>query len=186
VGNEVTQNHYNETINFNAVMNGDVLHAGTAWQQSTLYGGNGGYLGSANAQASRRMSEFATLQLLDQTSQRCATLLANYKATQDANATPEQQLHTDALDQTDAKNSMVAVLNVLSGGHLQLQTQAKAAANLQACQSEQQTLQAKVLRDKLADEQLWYAEIAAARAASAALQDPARTAYSVGGNYLEP
>lgn len=186
VGNEVTQNHYNETINFNAVMNGDVLHAGTAWQQSTRYGGNAGYLGNATPANSSRMSEYATLQLLDQTSQRCATILANYKATQDANATPEQQLHTDALDETDAKNSMVAVLNILSGGHIQMQTQAKASGNLQACLAEQQTLQAKLQRDMLADQQNWYSDVAAARASSPALQDPALTALAVGGNYLEP
>jgi hypothetical protein len=34
VGDEVTQSHYNETVNFNAVMNGDALNAGRAWQQS--------------------------------------------------------------------------------------------------------------------------------------------------------
>lgn len=185
VGNEVTQNHYNETINFNAVMNGDVLHAGTAWQQSTRYGGNGGYLGNATAVNSSRMSEYATLQLLDQTSQRCATILANYKATQDANATPEQQLHTDALDETDAKNSMVAVLNVLSGGHIQMQTQTKALGNLQACLAEQQTLQAKVARDKLADQQIWYADVAAARASSPVDVDPIQTAGTI-ANYIIP
>lgn len=185
VGNEVTQNHYNESVNFGAVMNGDVLHAGAAWQQSTRYAGNGGYLGNATAQNSSRMSEYATLQLLHQTSQRCATVLANYKATQDANSTPEQQLHTDALDETDAKNSMVAVLNVLSGGHMQLQTQAKASGNLQACLAEQQTLEAKVERDKLADHQIWYADVAAARASSPVDLDPAQTAGTI-ANYLIP
>ncbi len=185
VGNELAETHYNESINFNAVMNGDVLHAGTAWHQSTLYGGNGGYLGSITAPDSRRMSQFATLQLLDQTSQRCATILANYKATQDANQSAEDHLYSDTFDQSDAKNSMMAALNILSGGHIHAQTQAKANGNLQACLAEQQTLQAKVQRDQLADEQNWYAAIAAARATSPALQDPTLTATTV-ANYLEP
>jgi hypothetical protein len=185
VGNETTQQHYNESINFSAAMNGDALHAATAWQQSTLDAGNAGYLGTVSAANSRRMSEYATIQLLDQTSQRCAAILANYKATQDANAAPESKLRSDTFDQTDAKNSMVAVLNVLSGGSIHAQTQAKANGNLQACLAEQQTLQAKVERDRLADEQIWYANIAAARASSRALLDPTLTAGVV-ENYLEP
>jgi len=185
VGNEVTQSHYNETINFNAAMNGDVLNAGHAWQQSTLYGGNAGYLGASTPANSNRMSEFATIQLLDQTSQRCAAILANYKSTQDANQPGEDKLNSDTLDQSDAKNSMVAVLNILSGGHIQAQTQAKANGNLQACLAEQQTLEAKVQRDKLADEQIWYADIAAARASSPALLDPTSTS-NMTGSYLEP
>lgn len=185
VGNEVTESHYNETINFNAVMNGDVLHAGTAWHQSTLSPGNAGYLGGVTAVNSRRMSEYATIQLLDQTSQRCASILANYKATQDANKAAEDKLYSDTLDQSDAKNSIVAVLNVLSGGHIHAQTQAKANGNLQACLAEQNTLQAKVQRDRLADEQLWYSDIATARASSPALIDPILTAGSINA-YLEP
>ena len=185
VGNEVTESHYNETINFNAAMNGDVWNAGRAWQQSTLSGGNAGYLGAATPANSNRMSEFATIQLLDQTSERCATILANYKSTQDANQAAEEKLSSDALDESDAKNSVVAVLNVLSGGHIQAQTQAKANGNLEACLAEQQTLAAKVQRDKLADEQMWYADIAAARASSPALLDPSATA-SITTGYLEP
>jgi hypothetical protein len=185
VGNEISQTHYNETVNFSAVMNGDVLNAGHAWQQSTLYGGSGGYLGNATAPQSRRMSEFATMQLLDQTSQRCAQILANYKSTQDANQPAENSLKGDTFDMSDAKNSMIAALNVLSGGHIHAQTQAKANGNLQACLAEQQTLQAKLQRDRLADEQNWYADIAKARATSPALEDPALTAGIV-ANYLEP
>ncbi len=181
----MTQSHYNETINFNAVMNGDVLNAGQAWQQSTLYSGNAGYLGTSTPSSSHRMSEYATIQLLDQTSQRCATILANYKSTQDANQAAEDKLDSDTLDQSDAKNSIVAVLNILSSGHIQAQTQAKANGNLQACLAEQQTLQAKVQRDKLADEQIWYSDVAAARASSPALLDPSLTS-STTGSYLEP
>jgi type IV secretion system protein TrbJ len=185
VGNEVTRSHYNETINFNAVMNGNALNAGQAWQQSTLYSGNAGYLGSSTPANSSRMSEFATIQLLDQTSERCATILANYKSTQDANQAAENKLYSDTLDQSDPKNSMVAVLNILSGGHIHAQTQAKANGNLQACLAEQQTLEAKVQRDKLADEQIWYSDIAAARASSPALLDPTLTS-NITGSYLEP
>jgi hypothetical protein len=134
---------------------------------------------------SNRMSEFATIQLLDQTSQRCATILANYKSTQDANQGAEDKLYSDTFDQSDGKNSMVAVLNVLSGGSIHLRTQEKANGNLQACLAEQQTLQAKVQRDKLASEQLWYSDIAAARASSPAMLDPAMTALITNG-YLEP
>ena len=185
VGNEVTQSHYNETVNFNAVMNGDVLNAGHAWQQSTLYAGNAGYLGSTTTANSNRMSQFATVQLLDQTSQRCAQILANYKSTQDANKAAEDKLHSDTLDMSDAKNSVVAVLNVLSGGHIHAQTQAKANGNLQACLAEQHTLQAKVTRDRLASEQLWYNDIATARASSPATLDPTLTAGAM-NSYLEP
>ena len=185
VGTETVQQHYNETINFNAVMNGDVLNAGHAWQQSTLAAGNAGYLGSVTPANSSRMSDFATIQLLDQTSQRCAQILANYKSTQDANQAPESKLESDTFDQSDARNSMVAVLNVLSGGRVHLQTQEKANGNLQACLAEQNTLQAKLQRDRLAQEQRWYSDIAAARASSPALLDPELTAATTGG-YLEP
>jgi hypothetical protein len=185
VGNEVTESHYNETVNFNAVMNGDVLNAGHAWHQSTLSPGNAGYLGTRQAADSNRMSQYATIQLLDQTSQRCAQILANYKSTQDANQQAEDKLKSDALDMSDAKNSMVAVLNVLSGGHLHANTQAKASGNLQACYAEQATLQAKVQRDRLANEQLWYRDIAAARASTPATLDPTMTAAGV-NTYLEP
>ncbi len=185
VGNEVTESHYNETINFNAVMNGDYLNAGHAWHQSTLSPGSAGYLGVRSAQNSNRMSQYATIQLLDQTSQRCAQILANYKTTQDANQAAEDKLHSDTLDSSDAKNSMVAVLNVISGGHIHAQTQAKANGNLQACLAEQHTLQAKVTRDRLANEQLWYSDIAAARASTPATLDPAMTAAGM-NTYLEP
>ena len=125
------------------------------------------------------------IQPLDQTSQRCALTLAHYKSTQDANQEAEDKLSSDTLDESAAKNSLVAVLNVLSGGHIQAQTQAKANGNLAACLAEQQTLEAKVQREKLADEQLWYADIAQARASSPALLDPARTA-TVTGNISSP
>lgn len=186
VGNETAQQHYNEGINFGAVMNGDVLNAGTAWKQSTRNAGTGGYLGNATAQNSRRMAEYATIQLLDATSQRCAQILANYKQTQDSNQTAEDKLSTDAFDQSDAKNAMVSVLNVLSGGQLHVRNQEKANGNLQACLAEQNTLQAKLQRDRLADEQQWYADIAAARASSPAMLDPGATATAVHGNYLVP
>jgi hypothetical protein len=186
IGNEFSQTHYGETINFSAVMNGDFLHAGQAWQQSTLSAGNSGYLLLATAPTSNRMAEFATVQLMDSSSQRCAAIIANYKQTQDANAAPELQLKGDVFDQSDAKNAMVSVLNIMSGGHLQLQNQTKANGNLQACLAEQQTLQAKVQRDRLAEEQLWYQSIAAERASAPALQDPGRTALIIGGSYLEP
>ena len=186
VGSEVAQTHYNEQVNWSAVMNGDVLNAGRAWHQSTLNGGTAGYLGNATAANSNRMSEFATLQLLDQTSQRCAEILANYKSTQASNQAAQDKLASDTFDQSDANNSMVAALNVLTGGHVHLQTQTQANGNLQACLAEQNTLQAKVQRDKLAAEQNWYADIAAAKASSPVLLDPAQTAFVVGGGYLEP
>jgi type IV secretion system protein TrbJ len=183
VGNEEAQRHYNESVNFSAVMNGDALNAGRAWQQSTLYAGNAGYLGSASATNSRRMAEFATIQMLDATSQRCAQILANYKQTQEANQDAEDKLAGDTFDQSDGKNSMVSVLNVLSGGSLHLRSQEKANGNLQACLAEQKTLEAKAQRDKLADEQSWYSDIAKARASSPAMLDPERTGTH---NYLEP
>ena len=185
VGNEYARNHYNESVNLAAVMNGDVVNAGNAWNQATRDGGNAGYLGSVQAANSRRMAEYATLQLLDATSQRCGEILANYKGNQDLNQGAEDQLATDAFDESDAKNSMVAVLNVISGGHIHLRTQEKANGNLQACLAEQQTLQAKVKRDELADEQYWYSEIANARAVSSADLDPDHTAATV-ANYLIP
>jgi hypothetical protein len=184
VGNEITEQHYNESINFNAVMNGDVLNAGTAWHQSTLSAGSNGYLGGRVASTSNRMTEYATVQLLDQTSQRCATMMANYKATQDANKTAEDKLKSDTFDQSDVKNASVAILNVISGGSIHANTQARATGNLQACLAEQQTLEAKVQRDRLAHEQLWYADIAKARADSPMTLDPAGTASA--NQYLEP
>jgi len=186
VGEEFAQTHYNETVNFAAVMNGDFLHAGQAWQQSTLSPGNPGYLMLSTAPTSNRMAEFATVQLMDASSERCAAIIANYKQTQEANKAAQAQLKGDTFDQSDAKNAMVSVLNVLSGGHIHLQTQTQANGNLQACLAEQQTLQAKVQRDRLAEEQLWYQSIAAERASAPALQDPARTALIIGGSYLEP
>jgi hypothetical protein len=186
VGNEITQTHYNESVNFSAVMNGDVLNAGRAWQQSTYFGGNAGYLGNATGANSSRMANFATIQMMDQSSERCAQILANYKQTQDSNALAEQGLKQDTFDQSDAKNSMVAALNVLTGGHFQLQNQTKANGNVQACLAEQQTLQAKVQRDNLAAEQNWYASIATAKASSPVLLDPTQNAAIIGGGYLEP
>lgn len=81
---------------------------------------------------------------------------------------------------------MVSVLNVLSGGSIHMHTQEKANGNLQACLAEQNTLAAKVQRDRLASEQQWYADIAAARANSPAMLDPGATALVIGGSYLEP
>ena len=131
VGNEITETHYNETVNFNAIMNGDYLHAGTAWHQSTLNAGTGSYLGSASATNNRQMAEFATIQMIDQGSQRCAAILAQYKQTQDANVM-ENGLKADTFDESDVKNSVVAALNVLSGGHFQMQNQTKMNGNVQA------------------------------------------------------
>jgi type IV secretion system protein TrbJ len=185
IGNEEAQRHYNESVNWSAVMNGDPLNAGRAWQDSTRYAGNAGYLGGVSAANSRRMSEYATIQMLDATSQRCAKILATYKTTQDANLPAESNLKLDALDSTDGKNSMVAVLNIISGGSMNIHTQEKANGNLQACLAEQKTLEAKVQRDKLADEQNWYADIAAARASSPAMLDPNATA-STPSSYLIP
>ena len=186
VGNEGTENHYNEQINFNAAMNGDVLHAAQAWHQSTFNQISSGYLGNATPNNSVRMSEYATIQLLDQTSQRCAGILANYKQMQDSNQTPENELQNDTIDESDAKNSSVAVLNVLSGGQLQLKTQERANGNLQACLAEQKTLEAKLQRDRLAEDQTWYGDIASEKASAPALVDPDKTAYVVGGGYLVP
>ena len=186
VGNEMAQSHYNETVNFSAVMNGDVLNAGQAWHQSTRYGTDGGYLGANTASNSSRMAQFATMQLLDQTSQRCASILANYKQTQEDNQQPEDKLQSDAFDASDAKNASVAVLNILSGGQIQVRTQTRANGNLQACMAEQATLEAKLKHDQLADEQNWYAEQAGERASSPALLDPVQTAAYAQGGYTEP
>ena len=185
VGNETAQQHYNESVNFSAVMNGDVINSGQAWKQSTRDAGNAGYLGNVTAANSRRMAEFATIQMLDQTSQRCASILANYKQTQDSNQGSEDQLKADTFDGGDAKNAMVSVLNVISGGHIHAQAQAKASGNLQACLAEQQTLEAKLQRDRLADEQNWYSDIAKARANTPTMLDPTSTAATA-ANYLEP
>ena len=112
--------------------------------------------------------------------------MGNYKTMQATNAAAENKLVNDTFDQTDAKNSMVAVLNVLTGGHAHLNNQTKANGNLQACLAEQQTLQAKLQRDKLADEQNWYASIATAKANSPVLLDPNSNAAIISGGYLEP
>ena len=96
---------------------------------------------------------------------------------------PKSNSRLDTLDQSDGKNAMVSVLNVISGGSMHLHTQEKANGNLQACLAEQKTLEAKVQRDKLADEQNWYADIAAARASSPAMLDPNTTGTHT---YLEP
>ena len=93
-----------------------------------------------------RMSEFATLQLLDQTSQRCATILANYKETQDANQQPEDKLHSDAFDETDAKNPWWRSERLVRRAH-SIADAERANGNLQACLAEQQTLEAKLKRD---------------------------------------
>jgi type IV secretion system protein TrbJ len=187
VGNEIARTHYNETINFSAVMNGDYLHAGQAWQQSTYYGGTGAYLGSVSAANSSRMAQFATIQMMDQASQRCATILANYNATQASNVLAEQGLKQDIFDTSDAKNSVVAALNVLSGGHFQLQNQTKANGNVQACLAEQQTLANKVQRDQLADYQTYYSDIATARGTESVQFDPTAAGNFVSGtNWTEP
>ena len=186
VGNEITRTHYNETINYGAVMNGDYLNAANAWHQSTYNGGTGSYLGSSTASNSYRMANFATLQMMDQTSQRCSEVLANYKQTQDNNQVAEMGLKGDVFDQSDAKNSVVAALNVLSGGHFQLQNQTKMNGNVQACLAEQQTLANKIQRDHLAVEQVYYSDIATARATESVQYDPTATAAFVSGNYLEP
>ncbi len=186
VGSEVAQQHYNEQINWSAVMNGDVMNAGAAWHQSTLSGGNAGYLGASTAPNSFRMANYASMQMLDATSQRCAQILANYKSTQDANQAAQSKLASDTYNASDLNNATVAVLNVISGGHMNLQNQAQASGNVQACLAEQQTLQAKIQRDSLAAEQNFYAEVAGAKANSPVLLDPAQTAAIVGGGYLEP
>jgi hypothetical protein len=187
VGNEITETHYNENVNFNAVMNGDYLHAGQAWHQSTYYGGTGSYLGGSSASTSYRMANFATIQMMDQTSQRCASILGQYNATQASNALAEQGLKQDTFDQSDAKNSVVAALNVLSGGHFQLQNQTKANGNVQACLAEQQTLANKVQRDNLAAEQGYYSDIATARATESVQYDPTAAAgFIAGTNWNEP
>ena len=183
--NETMEHHYNESVNFSAVMNGDALNAGQAWHQSTRYGCDAGYLGRVTAANSSRMASFATLQLLDQTSQRCGAILANYKSTQDANRASEDQLASDSFDSSDLKNAEVAVLNTISGGAIHMRTQEHANGNLQACLAEQQTLEAKIERDKLAEEQNWWSDIASARASTPAMLDPADTAKAA-STYLEP
>jgi hypothetical protein len=77
------------------------------------------------------------------------------------------------------------VLNILSGGQIQIRNQNRANGNLQACLAEQHTLEAKIQRDRLADEQRWYSDIAQERATAPALLDPDATANAM-GNYLEP
>jgi hypothetical protein len=187
VGSEVMQQHYNENINWSAVMNGDVVNAGTAWRQSTYAAPGAGYLGTATASNSQRMAQFATLQMLDQTSARCASILANYKATQDANQAAQSKLANDTYDASDLKNATVAVLNVISGGHINLQNQQQAAGNLQTCLAEQQTLQNKVTRDHLAVEQGYYSDIATARATESVQYDPTAAAgFIAGTNWTEP
>lgn len=184
VGDETTENHYNESVNFNAVMNGDYANAGTAWHQSTLNAGTGAYMGAAGAPNSSRMSQYATLQLLSQTSQRCAALLAQYNSVQKVNQKAEDTLAGDTYDESDLKNAEVAVLNVLSGGMIHVRTQARAQGNLAACQAEQNTLQAKALQDELAHQNLWYQDVANARAFSPSTLDPSTGAQSYG--YLLP
>lgn len=185
LGNEYTQQHYNESVNMSGVMNGDYLNAAHGWNQATYNAGNGAYLGASTPATSTRMSEYASIQLIDQTSTRCATILAQYKASQDANAPAEKSLSDDAFSTANAKNYMTAVLNIMSGGSIHLNTQAKANGNLQACLAEQQTLASKIERDKLAAEQDWYAGVAAAKARTNTGLDPDKT-LQVNRSYMVP
>ena len=172
IGDEYTQRHYHESIPFSEVMNGNLTSAASAWKQSTLDAGDAGYLGAATPNSSRRMAEYATLAMLDQTSTRCAEILANYKQTQDANQAAEEQLDVATYSNEATKNAVNSLLNVMTGHSLRLNTQEKANGNLQACLAEQNTLQAKIQRDKLAEEQSWYASVASARATQPVTQDP--------------
>ena len=175
VGNEIAQSHYNETINFNAVMNGDVLNAGHAWHQSTRYGTDAGYLGAQHRPNSSRMAEFATIQLLDQTSQRCASILANYKQTQDANQQPKTSCKaiplTPVTPRMHGRWSERLIRRADSGADADASQRQPAGLSGRAA-----TLEAKVKHDQLADEQNWYAEQASERASSPALLDPVQTA----------
>ena len=186
VGSEEMKDHYGESINWSAAMNGDVLNAAHAYNESKLGAAGAAWLGPATANNSSRMANYASLQMLDQVSERCAGILANYKQSQDANQDAEDQLNSDTFDSTDAKNSMVAVLNVLSGGHIHLKTQEKANGNLQACLAEQATIKAKIERDKLAQEHNWYWDVAQGKATQPAAWDSAAAGDFVAANYLEP
>lgn len=186
VGSEEMKDHYGESMNWSAVMNGDVLNAARGYNDSRLNSTGAAWLGNATANNSYRMANYASLQMLDQVSERCATILANYKQSQDANQSAEDQLDSDTFDSTDAKNSMVAVLNVLSGGHIHLKTQEKANGNLQACLAEQATIKAKIQRDQLAQEHNWYWDVANGKATQPSIWDSAAAGDFVSASYLEP
>jgi hypothetical protein len=186
VGNELIRNHYGESINLATVMNGNYAQAAAAWIQATYSAPSSNFMGNVTAQNSRRMSEYATVQLMDQTSTRCAQILAQYESTQAANQAAIVQLQTDTLDTSSAANTAIAVGNMQNGASEQGIAIAQAAGNLEACIAEQQTLQAKLERDRLAANTAWYSDVATSRATTPSQLDPTTTANLMAGGYLVP
>ena len=186
VGNELITNHYGESVNLATVMNGNYAQAAAAWLQATYSAPRSNFMGNVTAQNSRRMSEYATVQLMDQTSTRCAQILAQYQSTQAANQAAIVQLQTDTLDTSSAANTAIAVGNMQNGASMQGIGIAQATGNLQACIAEQQTLQAKLERDRLAANTAWYSDVATSRATTPSQLDPTTTANLMAGGYLVP
>jgi hypothetical protein len=186
VGNELITNHYGESVNLATVMNGNYSQAAAAWIQATYSAPSSNFMGNVTAQNSRRMSEYATVQLMDQTSTRCAQILAQYESTQAANQAAIVRLQMATLDTSSAANTAIAVGNMQNGASMQGIGIAQATGNLQACIAEQQTLQAKLERDRLAANTAWYSDVATSRAATPSQLDPTTTANLMAGGYLVP
>ena len=186
VGNELITNHYGESVNFATVMNGNYAQAAAAWIQATYSAPSASFMGNVNAQNSRRMSEYSTVQLMDQTSTRCSQILAEYESTQATNQAAIQQLQTDTMDPQTGANTAIAVSNITTGGNMQNITLAQANGNLEACIAEQQTLEAKLQRDRLAANTAWYSDVATSRATTPSQLDPTTTTQMMAGGYLLP
>ena len=135
-------NMFGETAGMSIALNTNSPSASsTAWKAATvtMNGSAPTYLASQSL-GSSRTSQLALIETSDSVSPDCLTAVGQYRASRSENATANNSLLSQQLDNTDSTNSEVQQLNLLNAAEAQKLSEMQSQGTLHACLVSQMTV----------------------------------------------
>ena len=136
-------NQFGETGGFSVALNtNSPSAASTAWGNATVpvNSSTSTYLASQNPNSASR-SQLAMIEASDAASPDCMNAVGAYRAARDTNASAQQSLQSEQLDDDDNTNTEVQQLNLLNASQAQHLQELQAQGVIHACLAQQMAIQ---------------------------------------------
>ena len=133
------QNSYGETAGLQAQLNGQSQNSSLVWKimQLAISGTSSGFWSQEIVGNSQRLSTLAHIEAMDAASSQCLAAVSTYQSSRTNNLAANNALNTSIYDTTDATNSEVEQLNLLTMSDSQRLEEAHAQGQLHACMASQ-------------------------------------------------
>ena len=148
---DATPNTYGETALWQILMNLFPQMAGQAWPRATVQIHPMSFIAADPIGDSTPLASLASIETIDGSSQKCLSVLSQFRQDQVVNNAAIFSLAGIQVDDSDATNSEIAQFNTLNAAATQANNQATGQGTLDACLVEQQILTNKIARDNMAD-----------------------------------